>query len=68
MKNILIFLKIFATYYIWGFYFVISETPLDHASDWICQLCSQKYIVTEIYDMESRAKLKMADMEKNGKT
>ena len=53
----------------WSFQnFVISETPLNHASDWICQQCSQKYIVTEIYDMESRAKLKMADMEKNGKT
>jgi len=48
--------------------YLIPETPLDHASDWICQQCSQKYIVTEIYDMESRAKLKMADMEKNGKT
>ena len=50
------------------FKFLIPELPLDHASDWSCQQCSQKYNVTKIYDMEARAKLKMRDMEKNGKT
>ena len=48
--------------------YLLPEIPLDHGSDWSCKNCSKKYNVLFVNELETNAKNKIKEMEKNGET